>query len=173
MKKLSFSILSKKTITISLIAIVSIIGIGILQNTFGRNRFLSDKYEQNYAGEKVPFDALHQFNIERFDREVSINRMNESQMMMIWKRLPLFKPMIEKKLKEKGLPQDLFYLTLAESALRETAVSSAGAAGIWQFMPATAKGYGLRVDEYIDERYDTEKATDAAIQYLQKAYDKF
>jgi soluble lytic murein transglycosylase-like protein len=40
-------------------------------------------------------------------------------------------------------------------------------------MPATAKTYGLRVDEYIDERYDAEKATDAAIQYLKKAYDKF
>lgn len=54
--------------------------------------------------------------------------MNESQMMIIWKRLPLYKPMIEKKLKTAGIPNDIFYLVLAESALRETAVSSAGAA---------------------------------------------
>lgn len=99
--------------------------------------------------------------------------MNEDQMMMIWKRLPLFKPMIEKKLKAAGVPTDIFYLALAESALRETAVSSAGAAGIWQFMPTTAKGYNLRVDEFIDERFNTEKATDAAIKYLKKAYNKF
>lgn len=99
--------------------------------------------------------------------------MNESQMMIIWKRLPLFKPMIDKKLKEAWLPSDIFYLVLAESALRETAISSAGAAGLWQFMPATAKGYNLRVDDMIDERFYTEKATDAAIKYLKKAYEKF
>ena len=99
--------------------------------------------------------------------------MNESQMMIIWKRLPLFKPMIDKKLKTAGVPTDICYLVLAESALRETAVSSAGAAGLWQFMPGTAKGYGLRVDDTIDERYHFEKATDAAIQYLKKAYEKF
>lgn len=54
--------------------------------------------------------------------------MNESQMMIIWKRLPLYKPMIEKKLKTAGIPNDIFYLVLAESALREAAISSAGAA---------------------------------------------
>lgn len=71
------------------------------------------------------------------------------------------------------MPTDIFYLAVAESALRETAVSSAAAAGIWQFIPSTAKGYGLRVDELIDERYHFQKATNAAIQYLKKAYEKF
>lgn len=52
-------------------------------------------------------------------------------------------------------------------------MSSAGAAGLWQFMPATAKAYNLRVDDAIDERYHAEKATDVAIQYLKKAYEKF
>lgn len=99
--------------------------------------------------------------------------MNEDQMMMIWKRMPKFRPFIEKKLKAAGIPTDIFYLVLAESALRETAISSAGAAGLWQFMPATAKSHGLRVDEFIDERFHLEKATDAAIQYLQKAYERF
>ena len=107
--------------------------------------------------------------LERFDRELAVNKMNEDQMMMIWKRLPLFKPMIEKKLKAAGIPTDIFYLILAESALRETAVSNAGAAGIWQFMPTTAKGYNLRVDEFIDERFNTEKATDAALVAVEMA----
>ena len=81
--------------------------------------------------------------------------------------------MIEKKLSAAWLPLDIFYLAIAESSLRETAVSSAWAAWIWQFMPATAKSYWLRVDDYIDERYNTEKATDVAIQYLKKSYEKF
>lgn len=147
--------------------------IGIFQSAFGWSWFRANEYQQTLAGEKVLLDKTHQFNIERFDRELAVNKMNEDQMMMIWKRLPLFKPMIEKKLKAAGVPTDIFYLVLAESALRETAVSSAGAAGLWQFMPATAKGYKLRVDEFIDERFNTEKATDAAIKYLKKAYDKF
>lgn len=147
--------------------------IGIFQTAFGWNWFRANEYQQTLAGEKVLFDKLHQFNIERFDRELAVNKMNEDQIMIIWKRLPLFKPMIERKLNAAWVPSDIFYLVLAESALRETAVSSAWAAGLWQFMPATAKGYNLRVDEYIDERYHAEKATDAAIKYLKKAYDKF
>ena len=81
--------------------------------------------------------------------------------------------MIEKKLSAAWLPLDIFYLAIAESSLRETVVSTAWAAWIWQFMPSTAKSYWLRVDEYIDERYNAEKSTDAAIQYLKKAYEKF
>ncbi|PZM86899.1 MAG: lytic transglycosylase domain-containing protein [candidate division SR1 bacterium] len=149
-----------------------ITGIGIYQAAMG-NRSDSSLYDQTLAGEKVLFDQLHQFNIERFDRELAVNSMNEEQMIMIWKRMPKFRPFIEQKLKDAGLPTDIFYLVLAESALRETAVSSANAAGIWQFIPSTAKGYGLRVDEFIDERYHLEKATDAAIKYLKKAYEKF
>lgn len=137
------------------------------------SRFGTSSYDKTLAGEKVPFGKAHQFNIERFDREIAVNQLNEAQMRIIWKRLPMFKPYIDKKLKENGMPTDLFYLAVAESALRETAVSSASAAGIWQFMPSTAKGYGLRVDEFIDERYHLEKATNAAIQYLKKAYEKF
>lgn len=128
---------------------------------------------KSLAGEPVPFDKAHQFNLERFDREIAVNQMNEAQMKIIRKRFPLYKPLIEKKLRAAGVPTDIFYLALAESALRETAVSSASAAGIWQFMPSTATGYGLRVDALIDERLNTEKATDAAIKYLQKAYAKF
>lgn len=147
--------------------------IGVFQITLGWSRFHENDRPQVLAGEKILLDTTHQFNIERLDRELAVNKMNEDQMLMIWKRLPLFKPMIDKKLKEAWLPSDVFYLVLAESALRETAVSSAGAAGLWQFMPATAKAYNLRVDDAIDERYHAEKATDAAIQYLKKAYEKF
>lgn len=162
--------LSKKNIFILSATSIFILGTGLVQ---ALGRFGTSTSNKTLAGETVPFDTVHHMNIERLDREIATNQMNEAQMKMIWKRLPYYKPMIDKKLKEAGVPSDIFYLALAESALRETAVSSAGAAGIWQFMPATASGYGLRVDSMIDQRLDTEKATDAAISYLKKAHQKF
>ena len=164
----------KKNILItSLVILFGLCSIWIAQYAFWWSLFWNDLYKQVLAWEAVPFDALHQFNIERFDRELAVVRLDEAQVQMNWKRAGIFRPMIEKKLSAAWLPLDIFYLAIAESSLRETAVSSAWAAWIWQFMPSTAKAYGLRVDEYIDERYNTEKATDAAIQYLQKAYNKF
>lgn len=65
------------------------------------------------------------------------------------------------------------YLVIAESALRTTAISSAGAAGLRQLMPDTARGRGLRVDSQIDERLDPSKSMKAGISYLQDAYGKF
>jgi len=64
-------------------------------------------------------------------------------------------------------------MPIAESALRNDVVSSAGAAGIWQFMPETAKRLGLRVDEFVDERYHFEKATEAATEYIQELHERF
>ncbi len=71
------------------------------------------------------------------------------------------------------MPDDFKYLAIAESALINTAVSSASAGGIWQFIPETARRYGLRVDEFVDERFHFEKATDAAIAYLSDLHQKF
>lgn len=85
---------------------------------------------------------------------------------MIYKRWNLVIPMIEKELKKAGLPDDLKYIPVIESALRDNVVSSAGAAGIRQFMPATAKAYGLIVNDAIDERFDVEKSTAAAMKHL-------
>lgn len=84
-------------------------------------------------------------------------------------------PKIEKALKNADLPDDLKYIPVIESALRENVTSSAGAAGIRQFMPWTAKKYGLIVNEYVDERFDVEKSTAAAILHfkeLSKQFDK-
>ena len=89
------------------------------------------------------------------------------------KRYPLYIPSINEKLESANIPSDFRYLPIAESALRNDVVSHAGAAGIWQFMPDTARRYGLRVDEFIDERYHFEKATEAAITYLQDLYEIF
>ena len=79
-------------------------------------------------------------------------------------------PIIEKALKEIGLPDELKYITVIESSLNPNAVSRSGAVGPWQFIYTTAKGYGLTMDTYTDERKDPQKASLAAAHYLQDAY---
>ena len=85
----------------------------------------------------------------------------------IWlSRLGRYEGMIRERLRARGLPEDLIYLTLIESGLSNTAVSRARAVGMWQFMASTARLYGLTVDPWVDERRDPYKATDAAVNYL-------
>ncbi|HET6637716.1 MAG TPA: LysM peptidoglycan-binding domain-containing protein [Gemmatimonadota bacterium] len=75
-------------------------------------------------------------------------------------------PYLKAQLREAGLPEDMAYLALIESGFSTQAVSHAGAVGPWQFMPYTGREYGLRIDRWVDERRDYEKATQAAIAYL-------
>jgi membrane-bound lytic murein transglycosylase D len=87
--------------------------------------------------------------------------------MSIWlSRLPRYEALIRERLQREGLPGDLVYLALIESGFSNTATSRAKAVGMWQFMKRTAKGYGLRVDSWVDERRDPYKATDAAARHL-------
>jgi membrane-bound lytic murein transglycosylase D len=79
-------------------------------------------------------------------------------------------PIFEKALKEAGIPEELKFLTVVESALNPQAVSRSGAVGPWQFMYETAKGYGLIMDNYTDERKDPVKASYAAARYLFDAH---
>lgn len=82
-------------------------------------------------------------------------------------------PIFEECFRKYGLPLELKYLAIVESMLKPTVMSRAGALGLWQFMYRTARSYGLRIDSYIDERMDVEKATDAAARYLRNLYDMF
>ena len=88
-------------------------------------------------------------------------------------RQPLYMSTITALLREQGLPEDLFYIAFIESGLNPTAKSRAKAVGMWQFIKGTAKNYGLRVDWWIDERLDPEKATVAAGKYLKNLYGQF
>lgn len=82
-------------------------------------------------------------------------------------------PIYEKAFREAGIPQEIEYLSIVESKLDPMAVSRVGAMGPWQFMPATAKLYGLAIDEYVDERRDPIQASYAAAAYLKDAYMEF
>ncbi|MDR1814626.1 MAG: transglycosylase SLT domain-containing protein, partial [Tannerella sp.] len=82
-------------------------------------------------------------------------------------------PMIEEKLDANDLPLELKYLAVVESALDPIAQSRVGAAGLWQFMLSTGKIYGLEINSLIDERFDPEKATDAACRYFREMYDLY
>ena len=88
-------------------------------------------------------------------------------------RKPQYEEMITSKLRRKGMPEDLMYLAMIESGFNPEAHSAAGAVGIWQLVPDTARRWGLRVDDTVDERRDAEKATDAALSYLSYLYNRF
>lgn len=125
----------------------------------------------SFAGEKVP---LERWDVkERLDREMLYNAYNQATIIYLIKLSNRYFPVISERLKANGVPDDFKYLCVAESNLVSSALSRSGAVSYWQFMKATAAGYHLETNSHVDERYHIEKATDAACQYLKRAYAKF
>ena len=123
------------------------------------------------AGEKVNLDRIDMY--ERIDRELTNIVYGHSSTMLILKRANRYFPIIAPILKKNGVPEDFMYLAVIESSLNVRAYSRANAAGLWQFLAATAKQYGLEVNEEVDERYDPEKSTEAACRYLLAGFKKY
>lgn len=123
------------------------------------------------CGETVPIEDPQ--IIERFEKEMLLTMGNRPQLILWLKRSARYFPLIEKMLKQNDFPEDLKYLAVAESALRMHAGSIKGAMGAWQLMPQTARRYGLRVDNAVDERRNVYLSTPAALAYLSDLYNQF
>lgn len=127
--------------------------------------------ELTFMGEPVPLEF---FDVrESLDRELLVNSYFHSQTLRFLKLAPRFVSIIKPILEADTIPTDFIYLALAESGFNPTIVSPAGAVGFWQFMKGTAKDYGLEVSGEVDERYNIEKSTQAACQYLKDSYKKY
>lgn len=123
------------------------------------------------CGKNISLESLD--FAERYDRELTSLIYTHGNTLLMIKRANRYFPQMAPILKENGVHSDLLYLACVESTLNPRAMSPAKAAGIWQFMPATAKEYGLEVGDEVDERYNIEKATAAACRYFKKAYAKY
>lgn len=124
----------------------------------------------NFAGEMVP---LKKEDIkERIDRELLVNTYWQSNGLLLFKRAHKYFPIIEPILEKNGIPNDFKYLAVIESGLQNV-TSPAGAKGFWQIMKATGRENGLEINDNVDERYNIEKSTQVACNYLNKAKDRF
>tara|TARA_B100001287_G_scaffold265568_1_gene258620 strand:- start:967 stop:2103 length:1137 start_codon:yes stop_codon:yes gene_type:complete len=100
-------------------------------------------------------------------------KQRKSQVAKLLALSDYYFPIFEEYLDKYSMPLELKYIPIIESSLRVDAKSPAGAVGIWQFMYYTAKEYNLRINSYLDERRDVYKSTEAACQYLNKAFNIF
>ena len=124
-----------------------------------------------FAGEPVP---LARWDVaERLEREFLLSLGNPAQVVLWLKRSARYFPYIERELSRAGLPEDLKYVAVVESALLPGAYSHASALGIWQFIASTARRYGLAVTTGWDERRNPERSTAAALAYLRELRQRF
>jgi len=124
-----------------------------------------------FAGQKIDLDRIDMY--ERLDRELTAMTYTHGNTLLTIKRANRYFPIMAPILAKAGVPADMLYLAAIESNLDIRAYSPAKAAGIWQFIPSTAKQYGLEVNDEVDERYNIEKETEAACRYLKNAYQKY
>lgn len=136
-----------------------------------------DLYDDPLSGVSDDPLGLSAFNAERYDIPVQVNAdvrrwmryflgNGRKHFQRYLSRMSIYTPLMLERLQAAGLPRDLIYLAMVESGFNAHAYSHAGAAGLWQFMPATGRMYDLRVDWWVDDRRDPIKSTDAAVALL-------
>lgn len=121
----------------------------------------------SFASETLP---LGDKKVERkMKKTLNAHNFQNTQTYILQRRAKEWFPIIEPILKKYKIPNDFKYVALVESGYK-SGVSSAGAAGVWQFMPGTARSFGLKVGHGVDERYDLRKSTIAACKYLKEMH---
>ncbi|PID59506.1 MAG: murein transglycosylase [Ignavibacteriae bacterium] len=172
-------ILSSFTILLVLLTVFLLSSFSTSNNTFNKKR--SDGSEITYSLPKIPKELnfcgevvpTYNFDVhERLEREFIVNTYWHSLTILTLQRANRWFPIIEPILEKYDIPNDFKYLAITESTLLNI-TSPAGAVGYWQFMKSAARDYNLEVNQEIDERYNIEKATEAACKYLLKAYEKY
>src|SRR5690606_29011506 len=121
--------------------------------------------------QKTPFNIAYNESLENVIKMFLKNK--RTFLTRVMARSKFYFPLFEQMLDQYDIPLEIKYLAVIESALNPKARSRVGATGIWQFMFATGKAYGLNVSSYVDERSDPVKSTEAAAQYLGRLYKIF
>ena len=130
--------------------------------------YSDDIYSSRIEKIQTPIDLTFNEQVKEYIDLYAVKKRDLTQRVMGLGHL--YYPLFEQILDQQGLPMELKYLSVVESALNPVAVSCMGATGLWQFMLATGRLYDLKVNSYIDERKDPEKATLAACQYFKDMY---
>ena len=125
----------------------------------------------DFCGEPVPLDDPDVR--ERMEKELLLSAWDRDQVILWLKRSTRYLSAIETQLAAAGMPDDLKYMVIAESAMRPHVGSPKGAVGFWQFMPETGRRYGLLVNGKIDQRRNLAASTTAAIAYMKELYQEF
>ena len=156
----------------------------MLENWYLRNYTVLDyKPEGKSEGDFSDETLLERLGALPTEIEMPLNSVVKNTIMFYARRRQLvenmlglslyYMPIFEEALERHKMPLELKYLPVIESALVPTAVSRAGAAGLWQFMPPTATGLGLEVNTLVDQRRDPYLASDAAARYLKQLYQTY
>lgn len=120
---------------------------------------------------ELPFTCGYDEQVGRVIRQYLVNGKRQTEAIM--GRAAYYFPIFDKHLQDYGLPVILKYLPIVESGLRPGVKSGVGAAGLWQFMPVTARYFDLEINRKVDERRDPYLSTEAAVRFLSKLYGDF
>jgi membrane-bound lytic murein transglycosylase D len=139
--------------------------------TYSFSRVSDELISERIAHLNLPFDAHNSSHVRAMIRRFTVEGYHDSEDIL--GRAAIYFPIFEHYLKLYNLPESLKYLPIVESSLKPDAVSPIGAAGLWQFIPSTARLYGLTVNDKLDERLDPHKSTEAAVRMLAALYEQF
>ncbi|MEM9547687.1 MAG: lytic transglycosylase domain-containing protein [Bacteroidota bacterium] len=154
-----------------LILITLFLGCSMLLKAEGSDVSMDKTIENRIFSLSSSVDVQYNAEVKRRIKQYTVKQRNMSEILL--GRSSIYFPLFEDVFEEKGLPQDLKYLSVVESGLRPIATSRSGAAGLWQFMRPTGRMMGLKINRTIDERRDIEKSTKAAADYLLHLYERF